>query len=98
MRAGQVVMGDPGHSRSFRVGLVQMCSGREVERNVNDATTLIRQAKREGADYIQTPEMTTAMELDRARLLSVARPEAGNPAIAHFRSLARELGVYLHIG
>jgi deaminated glutathione amidase len=91
-------MTDAGSSRSFRVGLVQMCSGRDVERNVSDASDLIRRAKREGADYIQTPEMTTIMELDRARLLSAARPEAGNPALLHFQALARELGVFLHIG
>ena len=91
-------MADTGHPRSFRVGLVQMCSGRDVERNVNDATDLIRRAKHEGADYIQTPEMTTIMELDRARLLAVARPEPANPVISHFQSLARELGVFLHIG
>jgi predicted amidohydrolase len=42
--------------------------------------------------------MTTIMELDRARLLAAARPEAGNPALSHFQSLARELGIYLHIG
>ena len=91
-------MADTGHPRSFRVGLVQMCSGRDVERNVNDATDLIRRAKHEGADYIQTPEMTTIMELDRARLLAAARPEPANPVISHFQSLARELGVFLHIG
>jgi len=91
-------MADASPARAFRVGLVQMCSGRDVERNVSDATELIRQAKREGADYIQTPEMTTIMELDRARLLAVARPEAGNPALLHFQALARELGVFLHIG
>ncbi len=91
-------MADTHSARSFRVGLVQMCSGRDVERNVEDATDLIRKAKREGADYIQTPEMTTIMELDRARLLSVTRPEAGNPALLHFQSLARELGIFLHIG
>jgi predicted amidohydrolase len=91
-------MADVNPSRSFRVGLVQMCSGRDVERNVSDATDLVRRAKREGADYIQTPEMTTLMELDRARLLSVARPESDNPALLHFKSLARELVVFLHIG
>jgi predicted amidohydrolase len=91
-------MADTGHPRSFRVGLVQMCSGRDIERNVNDATDLIRRAKHEGADYIQTPEMTTIMELDRARLLAAARLEPANPVISHFQSLARELGVFLHIG
>jgi deaminated glutathione amidase len=91
-------MAEAGPSRLFRVALVQMCSGRDVDGNVSDATDLIRRAKREGADYVQTPEMTTIMELDRARLLAAARPEAGNPALSHFQSLARELGIYLHIG
>src|SRR5262249_33222116 len=91
-------MAEAGTSRSFRAGLVQLCSGRDVERNVSEATALIRQAKREGADYVQTPEMTTIMELDRARLLAASQPEAGNPALLHFQSLARELGIYLHIG
>src|SRR5919204_4084627 len=98
MRTGEGVMVDAGPSRSFRVALVQMCSGRDVERNVSDATALIRQAKREGADYIQTPEMTTIVELDRARLLAAAQSEGRNPPLSHFQSLARELGVYLHIG
>ena len=91
-------MAEAGPSRQFRAALVQMCSGRDVERNVSDATNLIYRAKREGADYVQTPEMTTIMELDRARLLAAARPEAGNPALSHFQLLARELGIYLHIG
>jgi predicted amidohydrolase len=91
-------MAEAGPSRLFRVALVQMCSGRDVERNASDATDLIRRAKREGANYVQTPEMTTIMELDRARLLAAVQPEAGNPALSHFQLLARELGIYLHIG
>jgi predicted amidohydrolase len=91
-------MADPHPSRSFRVGLVQMCSGRDVDKNVVSATELVREAAKGGADYIQTPEMTTLMELDRPRLLAAVRPEAGNPALRHFQELARELAVWLHIG
>jgi predicted amidohydrolase len=82
----------------FRAGLVQMCSGRDVERNVLDATTHIRAAARGGAHYVQTPEITTLMETDRARLFVAVRPEEGNPVLAHFRALARELKIFLHIG
>jgi predicted amidohydrolase len=85
-------------ARSFRVGLVQMCSGRDVGKNVASATALIREAAKGGADYVQTPEMTTLMELDRSRLLAAVRPEEGHPALAHFSALARELGIWLHIG
>jgi predicted amidohydrolase len=85
-------------ARSFRVGLVQMCSGRDVGENVARATAHIREAARGGADYVQTPEMTTLMELDRSRLLAAVGPEQGHPALAHFEALARELSLWLHIG
>jgi predicted amidohydrolase len=75
-----------------------MCSGRDVERNIRDATALVREAAGGGALYVQTPEVTTLMELDRERLFAAALPEAGNPAVEHFAALARELAIWLHIG
>jgi predicted amidohydrolase len=83
---------------SFRAALVQMCSGRDVEKNVSDATALIRAAASGGADYVQTPEMTTIMELDRERLIAAAASEETTAALAHFKALARELSLWLHIG
>jgi predicted amidohydrolase len=83
---------------TFRVGLVQMRSGRNVEANLSVAAALVRDAARQGAQYVQTPEITTLMETERARLFSAIRPEEGNPAIAHFAALARELAIWLHIG
>ena len=82
----------------FRAGLVQMRTSRDVERNLVDASALIRAAVAGGAQYVQTPEVTVLMELDRARLFVHTRPEDGNPALAHFRALARELKIWLHIG
>ena len=83
---------------AFRVGLVQMCAGRDVEKNLLDASCLIREAARQGAHYVQTPEITTLMEMDRARLFAAVRPQEGNAAIAQFGALARELGIWLHVG
>lgn len=85
-------------SGAVRVGLVQMCSGRDVARNVADASDLIREAKAGGARYVQTPEMTTLIELERERIFASAQPEEGNTALAHFTDLARELEIWLHIG
>lgn len=84
--------------KRFRVALVQMCSGREVEANVRDATLLIREAAAGGAQYVQTPEVTNIMELDRGLLFAAARPEAEDPAMHHFAALAAELGIWLHLG
>ena len=83
---------------TFRVGLVQMCTGRDVDKNLADAGALVREAARQGAQYVQTPEITTLMEMERARLFAAIRPEEGNAAIAYFSALARELGIWLHLG
>lgn len=84
--------------RTFRAGLVQMRSGCDVRKNVADADRLIRQAAAQGALYIQTPEVTTLMELDRARLFAETKPEAGNPCLQRFCDTAQELAIWLHIG
>jgi len=86
---------DPG---TFRVGLVQMCTGRSVAKNLVEASRLVRDAAGQGAAYVQTPEVTTLMEMDRAKLFLAMQEEEGNAALAHFRALARELGIWLHIG
>ncbi len=85
-------------SGSLRVGLVQMCSGRDVARNVRDAAALIREAAGGGAIYVQTPEVTTLMEFERERLYALAEPESANAALGEFSELARELAIWLHIG
>jgi len=87
-----------GSTNVFRVGLVQMCTGRSVEKNLREAGALVREAARQGAVYVQTPEITTLMEMDRERLFATIRPEAADPAVPHFAELARELGIWLHIG
>ncbi len=83
---------------TFRCGLVQMCATKSVDRNLVEATRLIRVAAAGGAHYVQTPEITTLMETDKTKLVLAIKPEAGNPALAHFRALARELAIWLHIG
>jgi len=87
-----------GSIATFRVGLVQMCSSRTPAANVDAATKLIREAKNSGADYIQTPEMTNILERSRADMFAAIAPEEQDKSLAAFRTLARELGVWLHIG
>lgn len=81
-----------------RIGLVQLCAGRDVARNVADAAALVREAAAGGAHYIQTPEVTTLIEPERERLFAAVAPEAGNPAVSAFADLARDLKIWLHIG
>ncbi len=91
-------MSQADSTKTLRVALVQMCSGRDVARNLSDATALIREAARGGAQYVQTPEVTNLMELERERLFAAAEPENSNSALRHFQALARELSIWLHLG
>jgi deaminated glutathione amidase len=91
-------MSDFTSGRGFRAALVQLCSGRSVDKNVDDALALIREAAAGGAQYVQTPEVTTLMELETAKLFAAVEPEEGNTALQRFRDLAAELKIWLHIG
>jgi predicted amidohydrolase len=91
-------MADPVSGRTFRAALVQLCSGRDVDKNVVEAERLIREAAAGGAHYVQTPEVTTLMELESARLFAAVEPEDSNRALQAFRNLAAELKIWLHIG
>ncbi len=87
-----------GKTATFRVGLVQMRSGRTPSGNLETAIKLIGDAIAGGADYVMTPEMTNIMELDRHRLMAGIAAEEEDSGLAAFRELARSRGVYLHIG
>jgi predicted amidohydrolase len=75
-----------------------MRSGRVPARNLDSAVALIREAKSAGADYVLTPEMTNILESSRESLFAAIVPEEKDPSLAALRTLARELGLYLHIG
>ncbi len=85
-------------SGRFSVACVQMTSGREPEANVAVAASMIRQAREAGARLIMTPETTDMIE-PRGRLtFEKAQAEADHVALAAFRGLAAELGVWLLAG
>jgi predicted amidohydrolase len=84
--------------KKFRAALVQMRTGRDVIDNIDAAARLVREAKSLGADYVQTPEQTSLMELDRASLFAHIVEEERDPALAAFQELARELEIHLHVG
>lgn len=89
---------DARDPRSFKAALIQTCSTRDVERNLTVIGAMIRDAAAAGARYIQTPEITTVMETDKNRIPEIVQPEDGNRALSVYACLARELGIWLHIG
>src|SRR5262249_36818990 len=87
-----------GSPSTFKVGLIQLRSGLAPAANIDMASKLIGEAKRAGADYVLTPEMTNVMEIRRERLFANLVEEEQDASLATFRELARLGGVYLHIG
>ena len=84
--------------RRFRAGLVQLRSGRTVASNLDKAEALVRRAAKGGAQYVQTPENTGIMGLKPELVLAAAESEGKSAPLAWARALARELGIWLHIG
>ncbi|MGF6257964.1 carbon-nitrogen hydrolase family protein [Ensifer sp. LBL] len=83
---------------SFKAAALQMCSGVDPRKNAETMVRLAREAAAQGATYIQTPEMTGALQRDRAALRAILKDEANDLIAAAAAQLAGELGVYLHVG
>ncbi|MBN9258905.1 MULTISPECIES: carbon-nitrogen hydrolase family protein [unclassified Mesorhizobium] len=81
---------------SFKVAAVQMRSGTSPERNAVDLDRLVREAAGQGARYVQTPEMTGALVRDKKAAAFTS--EDKDIIVATARRLAKELGIFLHIG
>ncbi|WP_018010837.1 carbon-nitrogen hydrolase family protein [Sinorhizobium medicae] len=82
----------------FKAAAVQMCSGVDPARNAETMAELVREAALRGAGYVQTPEMTGAIQRDRSGLRSILRDEANDIVVRKAARLAGELAIYLHVG
>ncbi|GKX35541.1 MAG: amidohydrolase [Rhizobiaceae bacterium MnEN-MB40S] len=82
----------------FKAAAIQMRSGTDPERNIAVLRDMVRQAADQGADYVQTPEMTGVLARSRKDLLSVIGDQATCPVAAAASELAAHHQIYLHIG
>jgi deaminated glutathione amidase len=82
----------------FTAACVQLQASRSLDSNIEVAEALIREAADGGAEYVQTPEQTGIMELERARLFETITEEADDRALAQLRKLAADKKIWLHVG
>jgi predicted amidohydrolase len=83
---------------SFSAAMIQMRSSLTPGANIDDAVRMIGEAKAAGADYVLTPEMTNILAAKRGQLFAVIAEEESDNALATLRELARQFGIYIHIG
>ena len=56
----------------FKVSCIQMCSGKDIKKNLNISKKLILKAIKKKSDLIITPETSSLFGLDRKQLLQHA--------------------------
>ena len=83
---------------SFTAAMVQMRTGLLPEPSLEQGTKLVREAAAQGADYVQTPEVSNMMQANRTALFEHLAAEADDLSLKAYRALAAELKIYLHIG
>lgn len=82
----------------FKCAVVQMRSGRDMARNLIEATALVREAVAGAAQYVQTPEVSNIFEPDKERLKAIVQREAEDLSVRGFSDLARDHRIWLHAG
>lgn len=80
----------------MRVSLIQLCSTRDLARNLTRCRELAERAAGQGADWILFPENAPFLGKD-ADKLAVAEPLDG-PMVGHFRQIARDVGSWVSLG
>lgn len=82
----------------MRVGLVQLSVTDDPDANLPVTLDYVRQAARQGAEFVLTPELTNGLSSSRAHQRAVFRSEDQDPTLAALRVEAAVLGIWLLIG
>src|SRR5258708_21190658 len=83
---------------TFTAAMVQMRTGLLPEPSLEQGTKLIREAAAQGADYVQTPEVSNMMQVNRKALFEHLAPTEDDLSLKAYHALAAELKIHLHIG
>ena len=56
----------------FKVSCIQICSGKDIRKNLNHSKKLILKAIKQKSDLIITPETSSIFGLNKTQLLKIA--------------------------
>ena len=85
-------------NETLRVACVQCNAGADLDAGIAAAEARTRAAVEQGARFVTLPEYFSQLDLRAGRLNVTAYAEAEHPALAAFRALAAELGVWMLLG
>ncbi|ERP87876.1 amidohydrolase [Labrenzia sp. C1B10] len=83
---------------SFTAACIQLRSGKTISDNADAAESLIRTAAKDGAQFVQTPEMSNVLVRSREELLERISDAEDDLFLKRASALAAELGIHLHLG
>lgn len=83
---------------TVRVACVQVNAGDDMDANLRAAERFARDAAADGARFIGFPENVAFMAPDGQGVREAARPADSHPALARFRSLAKDLDAWMLVG
>ncbi len=83
---------------TFIAAMIQMRTGLLPGPSLDQATKLIREAAAQGASFVQTPEVSNMMQVNRTALFEHLQSEDDDRSLAAYRDLARELKIHLNVG
>jgi predicted amidohydrolase len=82
----------------MKIAAIQMQSGLDPDANLAALEPMLAEAAAAGARYVLTPEVTMIFPENREQLASVAAPFEGHPQLARIGELAKQHGMFVHIG
>src|SRR5438270_1349478 len=83
---------------AFTAAMVQMRTSLSPEASFKQAESLIREAVAQGADYVQTPEVSNLIQKNRKALFELLSGQENDASLKAYRELARELKIHIHVG
>lgn len=82
----------------MRAALLQLTSSDDPLRNLPVTAGMVRDAAKDGAEFVLTPEVTNCVSGSRARQDAVLSREEDDPTLAGLRDEAAKAGIWLLIG
>lgn len=82
----------------FKIACIQNNAGPDIFKNISAVEILAREAHSQGAEFICLPEYFCYLDNNDERMLAHSYTEQDHPALCHFKTIAKELNVWLLLG